>query len=105
MNLTNESSIDELKELFSACNDEVSSHILWVDRHGEVHLTSVPDHLTPAGWTAEQKENIQFRFETLQPGYGYVGPEAAQDETWMTKLYTSLIRLWEAGATGYRDHG
>lgn len=105
MNLTEESSVDQLRDLIATQDDNEANHILWVDQTGEVHLTSLPSHLTPASWAAENKDRIRFRFETFLQGDGFIGTDAANDVNWISRLFSSLVRLWEAGATGYRDHG
>ena len=105
MNLAQDATVDQLRDLVAHCKAEEENYSLWVDQEGEVHLTAIPHELTPATWASQNRDVIRFRFETFQAGEGYLGPEAASNENWMNRLFTSLIRLWEAGATGYRDHG
>lgn len=105
MNLSENATLDQLRDLVSHCDADHENHSLWVDQQGEVHITAIPQDLTPALWATQHKDLIRFRFETFQAGEGYLGPEAASNDNWMNRLFNSLIRLWEAGATGYRDHG
>jgi len=104
MNLSSIASIDQLKDMISHCDDDRTSHIVWVDVAGEVHVTPMPVEATPAVWAEGNRELIRFRFETLKQGSGFVGPEAAKDEQWMNRLFVSLTKFWESGAKGYRDH-
>ena len=104
MNLSNAATLDQLKELISGCDDDQNSHVVWVDTEGEVRVTPIPAGKTPAGWAEERRGQIRFRFETLTAGSGFVGPDAARDEEWMARLFRSLTKFWDSGATGYRDH-
>src|SRR5512140_416126 len=104
MNLSSTTSIEQLRELIAGCNDNQTSHIIWVDNQGEVHVTPIPEEATPASWADGMRERMRFRFETLKQGTGFVGPEAAEDDAWMGRLYASLTKFWESGARGYRDH-
>ena len=50
MNLKDNPSLDELKEMFASCNDDAGHHVLWVGKSGEVNLSVIPKDLTPAAF-------------------------------------------------------
>ena len=104
MNLSQHATVDQLKEMIAGCNDDDFSHIVWVDTKGEVHVTPLSIDTTPAEWTEVHKEQLRFRMHKIQHGSGFVGPDAANDDRWMTRLFNSLTGLWEKGAEGYRDY-
>ena len=93
MNLNDSPTVGQLKQLFRMCNDSDGHHVLWVARNGEVHISLVPDELTPVGFE-ESKSNMQMRYETFCIGNDYVGESAAQDERLMSSIFASLVKEW-----------
>lgn len=96
MNLNRAPSMEQLKSLLAACNDEEGHHILWVCRTGEVHVSVLPEGLGPIGFQ-ESKPEMALRYETFQCGNDYVGLNAASDEEFVSRLFRSLIAEWEPG--------
>ncbi len=93
MNMNNGPTIEQLRALFSAQNDDAGDHILWVDQDGTVNLSVLPGELTPVGFE-EATSNIKIRFETFGCGNKYVGVSAAQDEGFMRDTFSSLLSRW-----------
>lgn len=99
MNLNNNPTKEQLKDLFRPLNDEAGHHILWVDNSGEVRVTLLPDDINPVGWESKFP-TTRFRFETFCVGNGYVGPEAAEDENHVTMHFNWLMRTWANRGAG-----
>jgi hypothetical protein len=93
MNLNNNPTKQDLQAIFSAANDNQTHHILWVDAAGEVRVTPSPEDINPAGWESKFP-STRLRYETFEVGAGYVGPEAAQDQEHVDRLYRSLLAEW-----------
>lgn len=93
MNLNTSPTITQLQALTHEANDAAGNHILWVDQKGEVHLTLVPEELSPNGFEDSQP-SMRLRNETCGQGNGYVGEEAAADVSLMTRLFKSLVKEW-----------
>ena len=62
---------------------------------GGVHLTALPDDLTPAGFAKTNSNVVKFRLETFNRGNGYVGLEAVKDKRWMERLFIALDQAWK----------
>jgi hypothetical protein len=104
MNLDENPTQEQLRALIASCDDEAGGHVVWVDPQGGVHVTQLGWDITPGGWAAKMGDRIQFRYETFQCGNGYVGPEAAQDDEYVSGLFRSLLHDWQRGACGYIDY-
>ncbi|MFM5297066.1 hypothetical protein ACEUAI_22800 [Aeromonas veronii] len=96
MNLNQSPSIDQLKTLLSACNDDAGHHVLWVKRTGEVEISLLPLGLTPVGFE-EANPTMALRYETFQCRNGYVGVDAASDDKFVTDLFNRLTFEWGNG--------
>ncbi|HDX8429046.1 TPA: hypothetical protein RQN23_003756 [Aeromonas veronii] len=96
MNLNQSPSVEQLKGLLSACNDNAGHHILWVQKTGDVHITLLPRDLTPSGFEAKNPD-MALRYETFDRGNGYVGVEAASDNNFVTSLFNRLTAEWDNG--------
>ena len=93
MNMNQSPTKEELMELLAACDDKAGHHILWVNKAGDVLVTKVPEHLSPAGFE-ETTPQMQMRYETFQRGNGYVGKKAAKDQAWVSCMFMSLVSEW-----------
>ncbi|QVL49070.1 MAG: hypothetical protein KFB96_00570 [Thiocapsa sp.] len=93
MNLNNSPTIEQLAALVAECDDGAGHHVLWVDRDGDVHISTVPKHLSPVGFEQATPE-MKLRNETFAQGNDYVGPNAAKDERLISDLLKSLKRAW-----------
>lgn len=103
MNLNSSPTKAQLRKLLRSCDDDEGAHILWVDRQGEVHITLLDEEATPAAWAGSMGDRIRFRYETYGAGNGYVGPDAAQDDSYVALLFRHLVEDWQEGAVGYVD--
>lgn len=93
MNLNSSPTIEQLAVLVAPCDDEAGHHVLWVDDSGYVHVERVPDHLTPPGLEGS-RPTMKMRYPTLHEGGGYVGPDAAADESYLRSLLRDLVKGW-----------
>lgn len=93
MNLNNNPQASELALLLGACNDSAANHCLWVDKSGEVFVTPIPSTLTPIGFEKSQP-TMFMRYETFQCGNDYVGPKAASDNSYVQRMFNSLVKEW-----------
>lgn len=98
MNMDNDPTVEQLRALIRFCNDSAGNHILWIARNGEVKISRVPRELSPERFQQTTPE-MQLRYETFEAGNEYVGPEAADDEAWVSELFDTLLRDWP-GAKG-----
>jgi len=103
MNLTNNPNKEQLKRLFASCDDTAGHHILYVTPDGEVVIVQLPQNLGPAGWASVNKDNIKFRLETWIRGNGYTGSKAAENPTWINRIFECITNHWEKGTKGYID--
>lgn len=102
MNLNKNPTTSELATLYAACDDTNANHVLWVDDDGAVHITPVPEGVPP-GQLAKQLPGLRFRYETAIAGNGYVGAKAAEDEAYVSRMLSHLVRDWREGLRGYSD--
>lgn len=93
MNMENNPTIGQLRDLIRGCDDRAGHHVLWVARNGDVYLSTLSDDQSPASFQ-ENQADMQLRFETFQAGNEYVGPDAAEDDEWIEQLYEALVADW-----------
>lgn len=98
MNLNDNPTPDQLRELLRPYDDRAAHHVLWVDRTGEVRITKVEKKWPPPEPGPDVLDQALVRFETFWAGKGYVGQEAAADDQWISDAMGWLTREW-AGAT------
>jgi hypothetical protein len=94
MNMNNSPTKDELKELIRACDDTAGSHILWVNKNGEVQISLLINE-TPASWVKRLEKSIRFRYESYQANNDYVGENAANDDDYVSAVFNELLKDWE----------
>jgi len=92
MNLNQNPTKEQLKALFSSCDDTIGHHVLWVARNGDVALTPLPSELNPVGFD-QTNPDLLLRYETFVRGY--VGQQAAEDEKFVDRIFKSLKGEWE----------
>jgi hypothetical protein len=103
MNMAANPTRPQLDGLIATADDEAAHHMLWLDFQGGVHLTALPNDLTPAGFAKTNSNVVKFRLETFNRGNGYVGLEAVKDKRWMERLFIALDQAWKMDETGYCD--
>jgi hypothetical protein len=101
MNLDTNPTVEQLGELVRRCDDSSGHHVLWVKKTGDVEISRIPESETPAEFQ-QAHPDMQLRLETFQAGNEYVGPEAADDEEWISELFERLRKEWRQakGKTG-----
>jgi hypothetical protein len=93
MNLNVSPTPDQLRELLRRCDDTAGHHVLWVKENGDVVLSRVAKNGALENDEKGHPE-MKMRFETFLAGNEYVGPEAAQDDEWVSELFERLVREW-----------
>jgi hypothetical protein len=94
MNMNNNPTIDEIREITKNCNDEAAHHAMWISNNGDVFIDPIPQDLNPIGFE-ESKPDLKIRYETSVAGNDYVGPKAARDNEYMERIFKSLVKEWE----------
>lgn len=98
MNLNDQPTLDELAQLFAACEDKHYSHILWVCQSGEVHIDRLA-HDTGEEEFEKLTPTLRARFKTYRRGKGYVGKKAAADKDFIGRVYRTLAHEWSVART------
>lgn len=91
----NDLTIENVRSLIASGTDDTHSQIR-VSKDGIVYLSKTIGN--------RDIEGLAFRLETLQAGNGYVGPVAAQDTKWITRLYECLKANWPNPSSTYIDY-
>jgi hypothetical protein len=100
MNLNYNPTLNQLIQLMGSVDDSADSHILYVAKTGEVHL-SVFRSDTAAGAGYANEDTLQFVLDTFMIGEGYTGPQAIQDPEWMDEVFSELNEHWACQTTGF----
>ena len=61
MNLDDNPTIEQLRELLRSCDDSAGHHVLWVKKTGDVELSRIPKDRTLVG-LEEAHQEMQVRF-------------------------------------------
>jgi hypothetical protein len=93
MNLNDNPTIEELRELIRGCDDWAGNHVLWVKKTGDVVLSRLPKGQNSLEFQKTQPD-MQMRVETFGAGKEYVGPEAADNQEWTLALFDRLLNEW-----------
>lgn len=86
---------DIYKDMLANANDCIV-HQLRVDWSGNVYISTITG--------AEEIDDVKFRWESWDPGNGYVGPRAASDDEYVKQSVASLKKCWEKEVRGYCDY-
>lgn len=84
--------IDDVRDMIAA-GDDTHDNQIRVTQAGEVYLSQ-----DIVG--ADSIGNLRFRFETFDAGNGYVGPGAAANDEYISRIYRNLIGNWKDGKWG-----
>jgi hypothetical protein len=79
LNLNDNPTIEQFRDLLRAHDDHAGHHVLWVRKDGEVMLTCLPKS-NPRRPPIYEHPQMQMRYDTFPVGYEYVGLEAAEDK-------------------------
>jgi hypothetical protein len=85
MNLTHNPTLNQLSQLLGSVDDTQNSHILYVAKTGEVHLTAFRAD-TFAGAYYANEDTVQFVLDTFLIGQGYTGQKATEDPEWLAEV-------------------
>ncbi len=91
MNLDNNPTTEELRELLRDCDDRAGHHVMWVDRSGEVHITPIADGVSSF---VKAHPDVQMWLREFASGENFVGPRAAADAGWIEDLFFALTHEW-----------
>lgn len=98
MNLNDNPTVDQLRDLLRPWNHRTAHHVLWVDRGGEVHVTPMEKKTRrPPPPPPEVLDNALVYFEPFWAGNGYVGPDVSDE--WVTDALDQLRHEWAAAST------
>lgn len=75
-----------------ACGNDSRNNQIRVTKSGRVYLSE-----DIVG--SEQLEDVALSFETFSANNGYVGVEAAEDDSHVVPLYHALIENWTSGCS------
>jgi len=93
MNLNKNPTAEELRDLLRGCDDAAGHHLVWVKKNGEVVISRLPRDHPPNGFERDHPE-MQLACEPFLAGNEYVGPDAADDNEWVTELFDRLRMEW-----------
>ena len=102
MNLAAKPTRYELAALLRDCDDRTVSHLLWVEKDGEVHIDPLLE-ITPVAIADKNSEILKFKFESFARGNGSTGDKAALDKQWVDRLFRLLVSAWASGREGTID--
>jgi hypothetical protein len=104
MNLNNEPTIEELKELISNCDDENNNHIIWVAKKGTVHIYPTTLSNPTRVFENENGKTLQFWIGVYFKGDNYFGIEASNDSKYIQELLDNLIKNWKTKTYGHLEN-
>ncbi|WP_020607047.1 hypothetical protein [Spirosoma spitsbergense] len=99
MNLDQFPTLDQLCQLIGSVDDNQDSHILFVTKNGDVHLSPFWAD-TAYGADYANEDTLQFVLDTFMIAEGYTGQQAAQDPEWMDGLFSELKENWALKTIG-----
>jgi hypothetical protein len=73
------------------------------DRHWQLRVTKDGVAYLSEIVGADDIGDLTFRMETWCAGNGYVGPQAALDETWVNRVLKDLQQNWPRPESSYID--
>ena len=97
----------ELVNLVHSQDDKSGHHVLWVDNTANVHISKIPEGLTPIGFE-KSKPEMKLRLETLQSGNDYV-VSVAENLVFnfypccgnrVTRFFLRFREYWQVGRFG-----
>jgi hypothetical protein len=92
MNLNNNPTTDQLRELLRACDARAGHHVMWVDHTGEVHITPISGD-DPTDFV-QGHPDVRMWLREFAEGESFVGPVAADDKGWVEDLFYALTHTW-----------
>ena len=88
--------LEEFQKLIASADDSRDNQIR-ITKDGRIYISE-------GVVGAEDIEDLHSRYETYEAGNDYVGPNAAQDEAYVKRLYDEIKRDWDSGRKGYIDY-
>jgi hypothetical protein len=95
MNLNENPTTEQLKEIVASSDHRLGHHVLWVGTDGMLHLAGPFDCDARVRWLTEHREERAFRFETMTIDSDDVGPDAASDDGYVGRLFNGLVDTWK----------
>jgi hypothetical protein len=94
MNLNDNPTIEQFRDLLRQHDDHAGHHVLWVRKDGEVMLTCLVNE-KPYRVPTYEHPQMQMCYETFPIGHGFVGPEQPDDDGWFRgELFKHMITQW-----------
>lgn len=94
IDLNNEFTQEDVCKLL-ASKDDSACRQLRVTRDGVAFLSDTVGN--------QNTDDLCFRLETWDAGNGYVGKDAANDESWVRRIYEALKKNWPEPQSTYID--
>lgn len=88
--------LEEFQKLIASADDSRDNQIR-ITKDGRIYISE-------GVVGAKDIEDLHSRYETYDAGNDYVGPNAAQDEAYVKRLYEEVKRDWVSGRKGYIDY-
>jgi len=100
MNLNDNPTEDQLRDLLRPGDDRAGHHVLWVATDGDVRITPTAPGTTPDRFRQDHPD-ARVQFDAFEPGHGYVGPAGAEDRFWVEDLLVALLDEWAKAKTAH----
>ena len=95
MNLNDNPTLEQFRELLRQHDDRAGHHVLWVRKDGEVMLACLPRSNPRRQLPTYEHPDMKLRYDTFPVGYGYVGPLQPDDDGWFRgELFRHLLEQW-----------
>ena len=88
--------LEEFRKLIASADDSRDNQIR-ITKDGKIYIS---EEIVGA----EDIEDLHSRYETYDAGNDYVGPNAAQDEAYVQRLYNEIKQDWDSGRKGYINY-
>jgi hypothetical protein len=102
MNLSNDPTFEQFRDLLRQHDDRARHHVLWVRKDGEVLLSCLPNE-KPSRVPVWEHPEMRLRYDTFSAGYGYVAAEQPEDDGWFRgEMFMHIREQWARlkGAAG-----
>lgn len=103
MNLNDNPSMNQLKNILASCDDQAGKHFVWVSHEGNVSIDLIPHDISFGEYLETINNHLQFRFPCYIQGNGYVGVDAANTNIWVSTLFNDLLHHWSNNSSGFQD--
>lgn len=94
MKMNNPATADQLQTLIALMDAQPGHHIVWI-RKSDVMLADTLDvDIGPIAFDKKHRDDMLFRYQTLDQRSGYVEAKAAVYDSWIARLLRELVQGW-----------